>query len=84
MQGILVLKRDPQPNNGPISLPAATYNIYKTKLHSTDPYAIIQEGGVEMERELEKNEFGRSLQPCTNHYCAVYGARPGAPEAERF
>ena len=84
MQGILVLKRGPQPNNGPVSLAAATYNIYKTKLHSTDPYAIIQEGGIEVERELEKNEFGRSLQPCTNHYRAVYGARPRAQKLNAF
>ena len=37
-----------------LSLPAATYNISKTKLHSTGPYAIIQEGGFEIEREMEK------------------------------
>ena len=37
-----------------LSLPNATYNIYKTKRHSTGPYAIIQEGGFDSEREMEK------------------------------
>ena len=37
-----------------LSLPTATYNISKTKLHSTGPYAIIQEGGFDIEREMEK------------------------------
>ena len=37
-----------------LSLPTATYNISKTKLHITGPYAIIQEGGFDIEREMEK------------------------------
>ena len=39
-----------------LSLPTATYNISKTKLHSrpTGPYTIIQEGGFDIEREMEK------------------------------
>ena len=41
-------KTGPQPNMGPYRylLPPTTY---KTKLHSTGPYTIIQEGGFEME-----------------------------------
>ena len=37
-----------------IVISAATYSISETKLHSTGPYAIIQEGIFEMEREMEK------------------------------
>ena len=39
-----------------MSLPAATYNISKTKLHSrpTGSYALIPEGVFEMEREMKK------------------------------
>ena len=37
-----------------LSLPTATYNISNTKLHSTGPYTIIQEGGFDIEREMEK------------------------------
>ena len=39
-----------------LSLPTATYNISKTKLYSrpTGPSAIIQEGGFDIEREMEK------------------------------
>ena len=32
----------------------------------------------------EKNEFGLSLQLCTNHYCVGYGARPGAQKLNAF
>ena len=40
-----------------LSLPTATYNIYKTKLHSTGPYTLIQEGGFDIERKMEKINY---------------------------
>ena len=54
---------------------------FPTKLHSTGLYVRIHKEGFEMEME---NEFGRCLQPCTNYYCVGSGARPRAPEADRF
>ena len=72
-----------QPNMGLYRylLPLTTY--VPTKLHSTGPYAI-HEGGDSKWKGKWKNEFGRSLQSCTNHYCVGSGARPRGPEADRF
>ena len=46
--------------------------------------ACTQEFTKRVSKWKWKNEFGRCLQPCTNYYCVGSGARPRAPEADRF
>ena len=63
-------------------LPPTT--LSKTKLHSTDPYAIIHEGGVEMERELEKMNSADLCNRASNITALCMGPAQGPQKLNAF